>query len=36
LGFDHGTSHEARVMEPLETKILGELGVADPYVIRAA
>lgn len=36
LGFDHETSHEARVMEPLETKILGELGVADPYVIRAA
>jgi len=36
LGFDHETSHEARVMEPLETRILNELGVADPYATKAA
>jgi len=36
LGFDHATKRDAGVMEPLETKILGELGIADPYVTRAA
>lgn len=32
LGFGHATERTAREMEPLETAILGELGVADPYV----
>ncbi len=36
LGFDHETQRAAAVMEPLETKILGELGVADPYATKAA
>ena len=31
LGFGHETERAARKMEPLETDILGELGVADPY-----
>ena len=31
LGFDHETKRAARLMEPLETGILGELGIADPY-----
>ena len=31
LGFDHVTARQARIMEPLETKILGILNVADPY-----
>ncbi len=31
LGYDHETAREARVMEPLETAILAELGIADPY-----
>ena len=33
LGFDHKTDREAEEMEGLETKILGELGIADPYAI---
>lgn len=36
LGFDHETERAAAVMEPLESKILGELGVADPYATKAA
>jgi probable rRNA maturation factor len=36
LGFDHETNRDAGVMEPLETKIMGELGVADPYASKAA
>ena len=36
LGFDHESERDAGVMEPLETKILRELGVADPYTTRAA
>jgi probable rRNA maturation factor len=36
LGFDHQTSRAAKVMEPLETKILDELGVADPYAREVA
>jgi len=36
LGFDHKTRRDAGVMEPLETRILGELGVADPYATKAA
>jgi len=35
LGFDHVTPRKARVMEPLETKILARLGVADPYAEAA-
>ena len=36
LGFDHETSRSAKVMQPLETKILRELGLADPYACEAA
>jgi len=36
LGFDHETKRGASVMEPLETRILNELGVADPYATKAA
>jgi probable rRNA maturation factor len=31
LGYDHVTLREARVMEPLETAILDEMGISDPY-----
>jgi probable rRNA maturation factor len=31
LGFDHIRPRDARLMEPLETRILAELGIADPY-----
>lgn len=31
LGFDHETDAEAADMEALETRILGEHGIADPY-----
>jgi probable rRNA maturation factor len=31
LGFDHRTQAEAVRMESLETSILAELGVPDPY-----
>lgn len=30
-GYDHETEEEATVMEALETSILADLGVADPY-----
>jgi len=36
LGYDHETAKAARVMEPLEVKILGELGIGDPYARKAA
>ena len=36
LGFDHVTERQARKMEPLETRILAELGIADPYASEAA
>ena len=36
LGYDHETARAARVMEPLETAILDELGIADPYASKAA
>lgn len=36
LGYDHETARAARVMEPLETKILGELDIDDPYASEAA
>jgi probable rRNA maturation factor len=31
LGYDHQTGRDARMMEPLEAKILAGLGVRDPY-----
>ncbi|MEP1205744.1 MAG: rRNA maturation RNase YbeY [Rhizobiaceae bacterium] len=31
LGFDHETDREADEMEHLETEILNQLGIADPY-----
>jgi probable rRNA maturation factor len=31
FGYDHMTSEEAEKMEGLETRILGELGLSDPY-----
>lgn len=31
FGYDHETDQEADHMESLETKILNELGIADPY-----
>ncbi len=34
-GYDHVTDRDAQIMEPLETKILAKLGVADPYEARA-
>ena len=30
-GYDHVRGEDAKVMEPLEVKILGRLGIADPY-----
>ena len=33
-GYDHMTDRDARVMEPLETRILAKLGVSDPYEVR--
>lgn len=36
LGYDHETARDARIMEPLETSILGELGIGDPYTRKAA
>jgi len=35
LGHDHQTDTEADRMEALETRILGTLGIADPYGERA-
>ena len=32
-GYDHEKSRDARVMEPLEVKILAKLGIADPYEV---
>jgi len=34
-GHDHINERDAKVMEPLETKILARLGVGDPYKDRA-
>jgi probable rRNA maturation factor len=30
-GYDHERARDAKVMEPLEVKILKQLGIADPY-----
>jgi len=35
LGHDHETVRDAAVMEPLEVKILGKLGISDPYAGQA-
>ena len=32
-GYDHIAPDEAKVMEPLEVKILKRLGIADPYMV---
>jgi probable rRNA maturation factor len=34
-GYDHERAKDANVMEPLETKILARLGIADPYAVAA-
>jgi probable rRNA maturation factor len=34
-GYDHETSRDAEVMEPLEVKILKRLGVPNPYKVTA-
>jgi len=31
LGYDHQTPPEAEIMEQLETRLLEQLGIADPY-----
>jgi probable rRNA maturation factor len=34
-GYDHERAKDANVMEPLETRILARLGIADPYAVAA-
>jgi probable rRNA maturation factor len=34
-GYDHERPKDAKVMEPLEVRILGRLGIADPYLAMA-
>jgi probable rRNA maturation factor len=34
-GYDHVHARDAKVMEPLEVKILTKLGVPDPYEVQA-
>jgi probable rRNA maturation factor len=34
-GYDHERAKDAKVMEPLEAKILKRLGIADPYSAAA-
>ncbi len=34
-GYDHEKDRDARVMEPLEVRILKKLGIADPYKVVA-
>lgn len=36
LGFGHETKRAAHIMEPLEVKILAELGIGNPYAQEAA
>jgi probable rRNA maturation factor len=35
-GYDHERPKDAKVMEPLEVKILARLGIADPYGLAAS
>ena len=35
LGYDHLTAREARAMQALETRVLKELGIADPWAEAA-
>lgn len=35
VGYDHETDDEAKEMETLEVNILSEMGVADPYGLKA-
>jgi len=32
VGYDHQSDEDARIMELLETELLAEMGIADPYV----
>ncbi|AOB33397.1 heat-shock protein [Bordetella sp. H567] len=34
LGYDHIKAREAKRMESLETRVLGDIGIADPYAPR--
>ena len=34
LGYDHQGEDEAQAMEAIETAVLAELGIADPYLVR--
>src|SRR3954470_19513127 len=34
-GHDHERPKDAKVMEPLEVKVLARLGIADPYLVAA-
>ena len=34
LGYDHIADDEAEIMENLETRILGSLGISDPYLFN--
>ena len=34
-GYDHEKDRDAKVMEPLEVRILKRLGIADPYQVHA-
>ncbi len=34
-GYDHERPKDAKVMEPLEVKILKRLGIADPYALTS-
>jgi probable rRNA maturation factor len=34
-GYDHERLKDAKVMEPLEVRILARLGIADPYAVPA-
>jgi probable rRNA maturation factor len=34
IGYDHQTDEEAERMEALETRILAQLGAADPYALK--
>jgi probable rRNA maturation factor len=36
LGYDHETERQARIMEPLETKILAGMKIPDPYSMQLA